>query len=372
MRIAMLATSRHPVREPYAGGQESHTAVLAKGLRELGHHVRLYARAGTDPGLADEIVPYPDLPPLSAVAAVDPALPEPEFLRDHAAFLAAVRDLLARPDVDVVHNQSLHFLPLALSEVLPAPLVTTLHTPPFPWMELGIALAGPRAAYVCVSAASAADWTTLPRPPQVVPNGVSDDDGGPGPGGEDLVWVGRLTAVKGADLAIRAARAAGRRLALVGPVSDPEWYAHAVAPELGRDVEHHGHLAHADIARLVRASAATLVTPRWDEPFGLVAAESTVWGTPVVAIDRGGLREVVREGTGVLVDDRGASEAAVVTRLRDGVQQAVSLPRPEVRRRALAHLGADVMVERYLQVYRDLQARPEVKAHPVALSGVLS
>lgn len=352
----MLATSRHPIREPYVGGQESHTAVLARGLREQGHHVRLYARPGTDPELADEIVPYPDLPPLSAVAAVDPALPEPEFLRDHAAFLAAVRDLLARPDVDVVHNQSLHFLPLALSEVLPAPLVTTLHTPPFPWMELGIALAGPRSAYVCVSEASAADWTSLPHPPRIVPNGVRDDGEGAGSGGPDLVWMGRLTAIKGADLAIRAARAAGRRLSLVGPVSDPEWYAHAVAPLLGPDVEHHGHLTHTELARLVRSSAATLVTPRWDEPFGLVAAESTVWGTPVVALDRGGLREVVREGTGVLVDDRGAGEGTVVDRLRDGVEAVRNLPRASVRERALAHLGADVMVSRYLQVYRELIA----------------
>lgn len=46
MRIAMLATSRHPVAEPYAGGQESHTALLARGLRDLGHHVRMYAPAG--------------------------------------------------------------------------------------------------------------------------------------------------------------------------------------------------------------------------------------------------------------------------------------------------------------------------------------
>lgn len=136
MRIAMLATSRHPVAEPYAGGQESHTALLARGLRELGHHVRMYAPAGSDPGVADELVPYRGLPDLSAVAALDPQLPEPDFLRDHAAFTAAVVDLLARP-VDVVHNQSLNFLPLAFSPAVAAPLVTTLHTPPSPGWSSG-------------------------------------------------------------------------------------------------------------------------------------------------------------------------------------------------------------------------------------------
>ena len=77
MRIAMLATSRHPIAEPYAGGQESHTALLARGLRELGHHVRMYAPAGSDPGVADELVPYRGLPDLSAVAAPDPSCPSP-------------------------------------------------------------------------------------------------------------------------------------------------------------------------------------------------------------------------------------------------------------------------------------------------------
>lgn len=352
----MLATSRHPIVEPYAGGQESHTAVLARGLRERGHHVRMYARSGTDPSLADEIVPYPQLPPLSAVAAMDPALPEPEFLRDHAAFVAAVRDLLARPDVEVIHNQSLHFLPLALSEVLPAPLVTTLHTPPFPWMELGVALSGPRSTYVCVSAASAQDWTSLPRPPHIVPNGVVDDGLGSGEGGDDLVWVGRLTPVKGADLAIRVARSDERRLTLVGPVSDPQWFAEVIGPHLGTQVQHRGHLSHAELARLVRSSAATLVTPRWDEPFGLVAAESATWGTPVVAIDRGGLGEVVREGMGVLVEDGGVSEDELVTRLRRGVQDVRSLPRAQVRQQALRDLGAEAMVSRYLQIYRGMHS----------------
>lgn len=349
----MFATSRHPIVEPYAGGQESHTALLARSLRNRGHRVRLYARTGTDDSLADEVVPYPDLPPLSEVAALDPQLPEPEFLRDHAAFTAAVVDLLAHPDVDIVHNQSLHFLPLAFSSVLPAPLVTTLHTPPFPWMELGVALASPDAAYVCVSRASAHDWSTLPAPAQIIRNGVDDDGQGHGEGGEDPIWVGRLTPDKGCDLAIRAARRAGRGLRIVGPVSDSTWFDEIIAPELDGHVRYLGHLSHADLATLVRASSALLVTPRWDEPFGLVAAEAATWGTPVVALDRGGLGEFVRPEIGVLVSPGGGDER-VVEGLRDGLSAALALCRQEVRRAALRELGADRMVAAYEKLYGDL------------------
>ena len=58
MRIAVVGPSRHPVVEPFAGGQESATAALVTGLRERGHTVRLYAARGTSPGLADEVVEH--------------------------------------------------------------------------------------------------------------------------------------------------------------------------------------------------------------------------------------------------------------------------------------------------------------------------
>lgn len=347
----MFATSRHPIVEPYAGGQEAHTALLARGLRQLGHHVRMYACAGTDPELADEVVPYPEMPELSAVAALDPQLPEPGFLHDHTAMTSAVVDLLATPDVDIVHNQSLHFLPLAFSRVLPAPVVTTLHTPPFPWMELGVALAGEHTAYACVSRANARDWSTLPSPPRVILNGVQDDGVGPGVGGDDLVWMGRLTPEKGADLAIRVARRAGRSLRLAGPISDRSWFEEVIAPELDDTIEYAGHLSHAELAALVRTSAVALVTPRWEEPFGLVAAEAAMWGTPVVALARGGLGEVVSPDIGVLVAARGDEEEQV-DGLSDALDAASALRRADVHRCARRDLGVERMVADYVDLYR--------------------
>jgi glycosyltransferase involved in cell wall biosynthesis len=348
----MLATSRHPIVEPYAGGQESHTALLARGLRRIGHHVRLYACAGTDPDLADELVPYVELPELSVVAGRKYGMPL-DFLDDHAAFTGAIAHLLEQGDVDVVHNQSLHFLPLALSSALAVPVVTTLHTPPLPWMEMGVALAGPSAAYVSVSRANSLDWTTLPVRPRIIHNGVEDDGGGPGPGGDELVWTGRLTPEKGTDLAIRAARAAGRRLRIAGPVSDRAYFDEVIAPELDDDIVHVGHLSHAELATLVRASAAALVTPRWDEPFGLVAAEALMWGTPVVALDRGGLSEFVTADLGVLVAADGDDES-LVQGIAEAVPRAVALARPQVQAAAREALGAHRMVEDYMALYREL------------------
>ena len=54
------------------------------------------------------------------------------------------------------------------------------------------------------------------------------------------------------------------------------------------------------------ARAAVVLYPaRWDEPFGMAAAEAQACGTPVVAFGRGGLSEVIVDGvTGFLVAAR--------------------------------------------------------------------
>lgn len=267
MRIAVVGPSRHPVVEPFAGGQESATAALVTGLRERGHTVRLYAARGTSPGLADEVVEHEALPELSAVAAIDPHLPEPDFLRDHQAYSGVMGHLLASDPVDIVHNHSLHHLPLTLApavlRVVGAPTVTTLHTPPFPWTELGAHLAGERARFVAVSGALARCWTTLaPAALTVIPNGVDPRRFPLGEGGTSAVWVGRITPEKGLDLAVRAARSAGVGLRIVGPIHDREYWERDVQPLLkGADVEVLGPLDHVRSAEIIGSSAVSLVTP---------------------------------------------------------------------------------------------------------------
>lgn len=345
MRLAVLATTRNPLVEPFAGGQESMTAALITALRARGNHIRLYAAAGTPADLADEVLTYPDLPELSMVARLDPQVPEPDFLRDHHALMFAVSDLLSHTgSVDLIHNQTLHHLPLSLAPALPAPVLTTLHTPPFPWMELGAALAGPRSTFVAVSGHLARQWTTLDPPPAVIHNGIDPQTFRPGPGGEALVWVGRLVPEKGPQLAIGAARRAGVPLRLAGPVPDQEFYRDCIKPLLGAGIEHVGHLSHRETADLMGAGRALLMTPCWDEPFGLVAVEAALTGTPTLALDRGGLAEVMLPGMGALVDSNSPDIPAALAAVLPDV---TTLPRDRVRSVAVEHFCTDHMTDAY-------------------------
>lgn len=352
MHIAVLATTRNPLREPFAGGQEAQTASLTAGLRARGHTVRLYAQPGTDPGLADELATYAQVPTIRT--------PEDEPLaglwRDDAAMSWAMADLVRRP-VDLVHNQSLHHFPLAMSRAMPSTMVTTLHCPPYPLAEIGVSLAADDAVYVGVSEAVASMWRLLPIEPLVIHNGVRSGLFEFGSGGEELVWVGRITPEKGADLAIRAARTAGLPLTIVGPIADAAFYRDHVEPLLGDGVRHAGHLDQRAIARIVGSSLAILVTPRWDEPFGMVAAEAMMSGTPVIAIGRGGLREVVSERSGVLVGEAGTPTADLVAGLADAVSRVRELDRADVRADAIARFDEQRMVEQYCALFESLAAR---------------
>lgn len=345
MRIAVIGPARHPVAEPYAGGQERFTAIMIRGLRDRGHHIELWARAGTTPALADDLHVMPDTPALSTIASDDPNMPEPDFLDDQVAYLAAIRDLLNRNDIDAVLNQSLHQLPLALSSTLRVPMITTLHTPPFPWMEIGAWLAGPASHLVAVSAALRDQWETL-RGVRVIHNGVDPARFPAGPGGEDLAWAGRLTPEKGADIAIAAAARSGRRLRLAGPVSDIGWFDGVIRPMLGSRVEYVGALGDDELAEFYGHSAATLVTPRWEEPFCLVAAESQMCGTPVVGLRRGGLAEVVMLPGGVLV----AAGDGESDRLAAALDSVLRTDRDRIGISARVRLSSDRTVDGYEQL----------------------
>ena len=123
-----------------------------------------------------------------------------------------------------------------------------------------------------------------------------------------VVFAGRVQKLKAPDILIKALALLPDdvRLAIVGgPSGDPAIIPQLkdLATELGvaDRVQFVGPVAAETLADWYRA-ADVVAVPSYNETFGLVAAETLACGTPVVAADVGGLREIVHDGeTGTLV-----------------------------------------------------------------------
>jgi glycosyltransferase involved in cell wall biosynthesis len=128
-----------------------------------------------------------------------------------------------------------------------------------------------------------------------------------------LLAVGALVPYKRFEDAIGAARQLGRRLVLVG--DGPE-RARLEALAGGAAVEIRSGLPREELRRLYRTCSA-YVQPG-EEDFGIAAVEALSCGAPVVALGRGGARDIVRPGeNGVLTEREGAGALADAVREAD-------------------------------------------------------
>lgn len=344
LRIGIISHLKYPISEPFAGGLEMHTYLLARALRARGHDVTVFASAHSDASLGVEAVC--DATALAQVGSAEAH--DVAFFKEHHAYLTLMKNLRQQP-FDVIHNNSLHYLPVSMAETLSVPMVTTLHTPPFCWLESGVRLCNAsNHSFVAVSRSVADLWDHVARTDQVILNGIDlnkfsfSPEPDPSP---YLVWYGRIVPEKGLHFAIAAARRIGLPLRIAGPVLNQDYFQTLISPQLGLDAVHVGHLDHDALSRLIGGARAFLCTPMWDEPYGLVVAESLACGVPVAAFARGAIPEILDESCGVLAtpDD--------VDSLAQAGRAAVELSREDCRRRAEQTCDARRMIDSYEGLY---------------------
>jgi glycosyltransferase involved in cell wall biosynthesis len=189
---------------------------------------------------------------------------------------------------------------------------------------------------------------------RTVYNGM-DTDGYPFEADKEdyVLWMGRMNPDKGAHLAIDIARKAGCRIVLAGKCTEQaerDYFEEEISPRLGDGAEWTGE-ADLDRKKILLAHARCLLFPlQWEEPFGIVMAEAMACGTPVVALGRGSVPEVVVDGVTGFV----RREPAELVQALDDVDQ---IDPKECRRMAEERFGADVMVSAYERVYEEVLGR---------------
>jgi glycosyltransferase involved in cell wall biosynthesis len=184
---------------------------------------------------------------------------------------------------------------------------------------------------------------------------------GRGDGGY-LAFVGRFSPEKAPHLAIETARRAGIPLKMAAKLEecDRRYFETTVEPLLDPPfVEWIGEIGEAEKDGFLGAARALLFTIDWEEPFGLVMIEAMACGTPVIALRRGSVPEVMEDGvTGFCVD---SLEAAVEATRRVG-----TLDRGRCRAVFERRFTADRMAADYLRLYTRLLTEPEGATWPEA------
>jgi glycosyltransferase involved in cell wall biosynthesis len=343
LRIGIIAHVKHSICEPFAGGLEAHTAHLARALIENGHSVTLFS-AGDE--VASGHVEY------FCRQTVDfAALGDGGFEYEHHAYHDLMQTIAER-DFDIIHNNSLHYLPIAMAGQLPFPMVTTLHTPPFWEMAGSIQLSQhENSFFVAVSESIRKSWSSVMEVDCTIPNGVDLEKFRFVPvlsGAPYLFWFGRIVPEKGLHLAIEAARLARIPLLFAGPVSDPAYFEAAIRPTLGNQTQYLGHLNHERLTALMGGARACVCTPMWEEPYGLVVAEALACGTPVAGFARGALPDLVDGKSGILV------EPDDVEALASAMHAVQALSRYDCRNQAERICDAARMIRAYESIYYSL------------------
>jgi UDP-glucose:tetrahydrobiopterin glucosyltransferase len=359
MRLAIVAPLVTPIREPQLGGSQAIVADLAAGLQSRGHEVHVYAASGSAiPGVTvvDSGVLASSLAGLLYRHGRAPAIDARAADQAFATVYASIR----RGSYDVVHNHAFDPPAIRLASSLRSPVVHTLHLPPDPAIAAALAEAResdnpPTVATVSASAARA--WRALASVDVVLPDGVPVDRIPWSPrGGDGVIFAGRFSPEKGAEDAIAIAREAGVRIDLYGEPYDPDYaQVHVLAHRGEAGVSIHGGLVRSELWQRMAQARAVLCPAKWDEPFGMVAAEAQAAGTPVIAYRRGALPEIIIDGrTGFLVRPDDVAAAA-------GALEAVSrLRREDCREHAVVDLNLDASVAAHERLYRTLRARLEV------------
>lgn len=335
MRIALIAPPFIPVPPKHYGGTELFIAHLAEGLTQNGIDVVVYATGDSTVNTELRSLYPKSLWPLEGEMFSN--------MRDvnHTAW--AIAD--AARDCDILHLNNA--AGIASSRFLNVPFVYTVHHP----HESGLSdfyAYYPDVQYVTISDSQRSMESMLGM--RTIHHGIRTEDYPlQSRKAQYLSFLGRLAPVKGPHLAIEVAKKTGIPLKIAGEVQPMfrGYFESEVKPHLdGKFIEYIGEADLATKNEFLGNSLAMLFPIQWNEPFGLVMIEAMACGTPVIALRRGSVPEVVRDGvSGYVCKD--IDEMA--KRIRN-----LSISPSVVRRYVQQEFSVNVMVKKYIDLYSEI------------------
>jgi glycosyltransferase involved in cell wall biosynthesis len=341
-RILLTADPFFPVPPPLYGGIERIVASLCDEYRRQGCDVGLVALPGSEANV-NALYPWPrELGDLKGPIAC---------WQQQAALNRAIHDFVPQ----VVHSFSrLAYLGTHLWSRLPKVMSYQRH-PSLTTTKWAARLAGNSLVFTGCSGHITKAGSHAGGKWRAIPNFVDLEkfDFVPDvPANAPLVFLSRLEEIKGVHNAIAIALGSGRRLLIAGNrVDSPggrQYWKERIEPYIGRDgIEYVGPVNDVQKNALLGQAAAMVVPIEWDEPFGIVFAESLACGTPVISTPRGSVVEIIQHGT----------HGFTVESVEEGVEAVSRLPdvsRGACREHAKRHFSLPVVAQQYFALYDEI------------------
>jgi glycosyltransferase involved in cell wall biosynthesis len=166
-------------------------------------------------------------------------------------------------------------------------------------------------------------------------------------------WMGKFNPDKGTKIAVEAAKKAGVNLLLAGAVDkldsvDYAYYHEEIKPLIdGKQIKYIGEIDDEQKNKYLGNAVGFLNPIIWNEPFGMVMAESLACGTPVISFDKGAAPELIENNkTGYIVKD--------VDGMVEKIKQIKNIDRKKCRERAETLFSSDALVTNYLAVFKNI------------------
>jgi glycosyltransferase involved in cell wall biosynthesis len=332
MKVAILSpvTWRTPPRN--YGPWEQVASVLTEALVKEGIEVTLFATG-------DSITS----------ATLDTVIDKPtgEYPADaKVAECLHIANLMEKASsFDIIHN-NFDFLPLTYSKLINTPVITTIHGFSSQQIVPVYKKYNTDSYYVSISNSDRhPDLTYL----DTVYNGLDEEQFSFGTGeGNYLLYFGRIHPDKGTYEAIQIALDSKKKLIICGLIQDQQYYNEAVLPFINStSIIYLGNAGPQQRNELLGNALALLHPISFEEPFGLSVAESMMCGTPVIAFNRGAMKELIIDfKTGFLVDN--IKEAV------DAVTKIKKLDRNTCRKHALQKFSSREMALHYIKLYNKI------------------
>lgn len=269
-----------------------------------------------------------------------------------ALHAAALPRILSRLEVDLVHDHS--FLGPLTAAGRAIPTLVTAHGPVRGEMGDYYRMLSRTVHLAAISETQRAlapglNWAA------VVHNAVRVHDFPTGrPKSDFALFLGRVSPEKGLVKAITAATSAGMELVVAAKASEPaerQYFETEIRPRLGPNIHWIGEADRSTKRELLATARCLLFPISWDEPFGMVMIEALACGTPVVALRRGSVPEIILDGrTGLICDS--------CEELPEALLRVGELDPAACRADAEARFDVEQMVRGYQQAYQRLLDEP--------------